>query len=124
MEAKFRVTIDARPETWGDAREFLDAPERGRAPRSKVLNGVEHHPDELIPETKRSDMRHREWYHIQKVTTIDREYEVFWVHGNYVPASHSSTQKKYGHFESWFLVVDNTGHFLDVPANLCSPAMS
>jgi hypothetical protein len=123
MESRFVITIDPRPETWGDAQEFFESPERGRAPRSKLVRGQERLPDELVPDGLRGELHHREWSFIQRRTTVAKNYTVYWVHGNFIPPSHGSTQKKYGHFDSWLLIVDDAGRFLDVPAAICSPAM-
>ena len=122
MASITNVHIDARPEVWGDALEFINAPERGAGPRSKVIMGKPHDPEELIPEGMRKDLHHREYRHIQDHTTPGVEYQVHWIHGQFVDAGHARSTKRYSHYESWFLIVDDTGSFLDVPAALCSPS--
>ena len=118
---EIKIHIDARPEVWSDAIEFLDAPERGRSPRSKIIGGKEHDPDELIPEGMRADLHHKDWGHIQDRTSPGKLYTAHWVHGQFVEASHSGAKRLHSHYESWFLVVDDGGHFLDIPAKICSP---
>ena len=118
---EMKVKIDARPQVWGDSVQFLNAPERGSSPKSKVIGGKEHDPDELIPESIRHEMHHREWRQIQEHTSPGKEYDVLWVHGLFVDANHSRVLKQHAHFESWFLIVDDGGHFIDVPASLCTP---
>ena len=118
----FKVTVDARPVVWAESIEFIDSPERGKSPRSKVVAGKEHDPDELVPDSLRGSYHHREWRHIQEHTTPGKTYEVFWVHGLYVDVGHAGPKKRFAHYDSWFLIVDDSGHFMDVPASICAPA--
>jgi hypothetical protein len=121
LMTSFKVTVDARPVVWADTVEFIESPERGKSARSKIVSGKEHDPDELVPDSLRCAVRHREWRHIQDHTTPGKSYEVFWVHGQFVDVGHSGGKKRFAHYESWFLIVDDGGNFMDVPATICAP---